>query len=170
LAAFTAQIDRYAEDPAPAIREQVASALVNKGVTLGQAGRSDEEIGVYDQLITSYAEDPAPAIREQVAKAMSNASQIDFSRGLDEQGAARAREALRLAGDNPDLDPMRAEAHLYLFAHHPGSRAAAGAALKTLLATGVSTGDWSFQPNLDRLGVMSREVVQPGDGCRSPDC
>jgi hypothetical protein len=54
----------------PAVREAVATALVEKGVELGLLGRRIEEIGVYDQLIERCGDDPTPAVREQVAKAL----------------------------------------------------------------------------------------------------
>ena len=62
---------RYGEDPTPALREQVADALHNKGVALGVLGRSDEALAVYDEVATRYGEDPTPALREVVARAVS---------------------------------------------------------------------------------------------------
>ena len=44
-------IDDYGKYPAPALREQVAQALVNKGVELGVLGRSDEAVNAYQQVI-----------------------------------------------------------------------------------------------------------------------
>jgi hypothetical protein len=51
-------IDDYAQDPAPALREQVAGALVNKSVELGVRGRSDEAIEAYQRVIDDYAKTP----------------------------------------------------------------------------------------------------------------
>ena len=62
---------RYGEDPAPTLRERVAAALYNKGVTLGALGRSAEAVAVYDEVVARYGEDPAPALREVVARAVS---------------------------------------------------------------------------------------------------
>jgi hypothetical protein len=50
IATYDALDARYHQDPEPAIREQVANALVNKGVTLGALGRSEEAIATYDAL------------------------------------------------------------------------------------------------------------------------
>jgi hypothetical protein len=58
-------VARYGEDPAPALREQVATALVNKGVVLGQLGRSADAMAVCEEVVARYGEDPAPALREQ---------------------------------------------------------------------------------------------------------
>ena len=54
------------------IREQVARALFNKGLTLAQLGRPVEEIEVYEKLIRDYQADGKPEIREQVAIALFN--------------------------------------------------------------------------------------------------
>ena len=71
LAVYDEVVARYSEDPAPALREQVAKALVNKGVALGALGRSTDELAVYDEVVARYGEDPAPALREVVARAVS---------------------------------------------------------------------------------------------------
>ena len=49
-----------------------ASALFNVGVLFGQLDRSEEEIAVYDQVVTRFGADPEPALREQVAGALVN--------------------------------------------------------------------------------------------------
>jgi hypothetical protein len=53
--------------PAAALREQAARALVNLGMTLGQLGRSEEELAACRAVLERYGEDPAPALREIVA-------------------------------------------------------------------------------------------------------
>ena len=60
-----------------------------------------------------------------------------------------AEKAITLASD--DERPLLAECHFYLFAHSPKHRKNSGKALKTLLAEGVTTGDWSFDMNLERI-------------------
>ena len=60
-----------------------------------------------------------------------------------------AEKAITLTGD--EERPLLAECHFYLFAHSPEHRKESGRALKTLLADGVTTGDWSFEMNLERL-------------------
>ena len=60
-----------------------------------------------------------------------------------------AEKAITLASD--DEGPLLAECHFYLFTHSPGHRKESGGALKALLADGMTTGDWSFEMNLERL-------------------
>ena len=54
----------------PALQELVATALVNKGVRLGAAGRSEEAIAVYDDVIARFADTTEPALQEPVATAL----------------------------------------------------------------------------------------------------
>jgi hypothetical protein len=49
----------------------VASALFNKGVTLGALSRNEEEMAAYDQVINRFGESKEPALQEQVAKAQT---------------------------------------------------------------------------------------------------
>ena len=70
LAIYDNVLSRFGEASEPALREQVARALVNKGITLRQLGRSEEEIAVYDSVISRFGEASEPALREQVAGAL----------------------------------------------------------------------------------------------------
>jgi tetratricopeptide (TPR) repeat protein len=72
LAAFQQVIDDYRDDPSPAVRKQVATALNYQGVVLGQLGRPQEVLAAYQQVIDDYRDDPSPAVREQVATALKN--------------------------------------------------------------------------------------------------
>ena len=69
---LTVPIDDYRDDPSPALRAQVARALNNRGVRLGQLDRPQEALGAYQQVIDDYRDDPSPALRAQVAKALYN--------------------------------------------------------------------------------------------------
>lgn len=51
---------------------EIAQALYNAGVVLGQLSRSEEAIAVYDDVVKRYGDAPEPALREQVAKALFN--------------------------------------------------------------------------------------------------
>ena len=53
-----------------ALKEQVAKALINKGVTLGEMKKSEEEIAVYDDLIARFGGAEELALKEQVVKAI----------------------------------------------------------------------------------------------------
>jgi len=72
IAAFDKLIATYSSGTSPAIREQVAKAMVNKGFVLGEMEKPDEAIATFDKLIAAYSSDTSPAIREVVAKAMVN--------------------------------------------------------------------------------------------------
>ena len=83
------------------------------------------------------------------ANTLGNYSQILFATGRDEAATALATRALPLA--DPDEKPLVAECHFYLFAHSPQHRRKSGKRLRDLLAAGVTTGSWSFEPDLERL-------------------
>ena len=83
------------------------------------------------------------------ANNLGNYSQILFATGRDETATTLATRTLSLAG--PDEKPLVAECRFYLFAHSPEHRRKSGERLRDLLAAGVTTGSWSFEPNLERL-------------------
>ena len=83
------------------------------------------------------------------ANTLGNYAQILFAKSNDMEAISLAEKAITLASD--DERPLRAECHFYLFAHSPEHRKESGGALKALLAEGVTTGDWSFEMNLERL-------------------
>jgi len=63
-------IDTYRADPTPELRQQVAQALLGRGVTLAtQLDRPQEALDVWQQLIDTYRADPTPELRQQVAQA-----------------------------------------------------------------------------------------------------
>ncbi|MDO8333234.1 MAG: tetratricopeptide repeat protein, partial [Nitrosomonas sp.] len=51
---------------------QLAKALFNKAITLGQLERSEEAIAVYDEVVKRFGESTELSLREQVAKALLN--------------------------------------------------------------------------------------------------
>jgi hypothetical protein len=65
-------VTRFGTASAPGLQEQVAVALMNKGITLGQLERSDEAVRVYDEVVTRFGAASAPGLQEQVAKALVN--------------------------------------------------------------------------------------------------
>ena len=80
---------------------------------------------------------------------LGNYIHILFAKSDDMEAISLAEKAITLAND--DERPLLAECHFYLFAYSPEHRKESGGALKTLLADGVTTGDWSFEMNLERL-------------------
>jgi hypothetical protein len=47
-------VARFGAAPEAALRAQVAKALVNKGVTLGELKRSEEAIVAYDDMVARF--------------------------------------------------------------------------------------------------------------------
>ena len=83
------------------------------------------------------------------ANTLGNYSQFLFATGQDKTAIVLVTRALSLAGT--DEKPLVAECRFYLFAHSPEHRRESGENLRDLLAAGVTTGSWSFEPNLERL-------------------
>jgi hypothetical protein len=54
--------------------ERVASVMINKSTSLGELGRLEEEIEVYDLLVERFGDAPEPALRERVASVMVSKS------------------------------------------------------------------------------------------------
>ena len=67
-----AVVARFGKDDGPALKEQVAKALVNKGFTLGGLGRSEDAIEVYDDVAARFGTASEAGLRELVARALLN--------------------------------------------------------------------------------------------------
>lgn len=83
----------------PSLRERVAKALVNKGITLGDLNRCEEAIAVYDEVVRRLDEASEPALHEHVAKALYNKG---FSLGAlnrNEEEIATYDEVVRRFGE-----------------------------------------------------------------------
>ena len=103
-------------------------------------GDMDQAQQMYQQAITA---DP------HHANNLGNYAQLLFTKSDDTEATSLAEKAITLASD--EERPLLAECHFYLFAHSPEHRKESGRALKTLLADGVTTDDWSFEMNLERV-------------------
>ena len=103
-------------------------------------GDMDQAQNMYHRAITA---DP------HHANNLGNYAQILFAKSDDTEAISLTEKAIALA-DN-DNTPLLTECHYYLFSHSPEHRKESGGALKALLAEGVTTGDWSFEMNLERL-------------------
>ena len=101
VAVYDEVVARYGEDPAPALREQVATALRNKGVRLGVLGRFAEAVAVYEEVVARYGEDPAPALREQVATALRNKGVVLRELGRSADAVAAYEEVVARYGEDP---------------------------------------------------------------------
>jgi hypothetical protein len=63
-------VERFGDAAEPKVREQVATALVYKGVRLGRLGRPEESAEAYDQVVMRFGNVTEPGLREWVAAAM----------------------------------------------------------------------------------------------------
>jgi len=139
---------RHDHDRAQAMYERAIDADPNHANNLGNYAtfmwtiRHD-----YDQAEAMFGRaieaDPTDADN------FGNYSQFLFATGRDKTAIALVTRALPLAGT--DEKPLVAECRFYLFAHSPEHRRESGENLRNLLAAGVTTGSWSFEPNLERL-------------------
>jgi hypothetical protein len=59
------------------VREQVAMALVNKRVRLGQLGRSEDAVAVYDDVVARFGMDDEPKVQEAVSRARARLRPAD---------------------------------------------------------------------------------------------
>jgi len=68
--AFYQEVERRLADATePELRAQVATAMVNRGRTLGGLGRSAEEIAAYEDVERRFADATEPELRARVAMA-----------------------------------------------------------------------------------------------------
>jgi hypothetical protein len=81
LGVYDELVGRFGEASEPELREQVARALVNKGVALGQLERAAEEIEVYDELVGRFGEASEPELRELVTWALRARAELQRSKG-----------------------------------------------------------------------------------------
>lgn len=63
-------VRRFDKANEPVLRELVAQALVNKGLTLRALNRSEDEIEVYEEVERRFSKANEPALREIVAWAL----------------------------------------------------------------------------------------------------
>jgi len=76
----------------PIVQEKIATALFNKGVTLGDLDRSEEAIAVYDDAVSRFADARELAFRERVAMAL-------FNKGFRLGTLGRKEEAIAVYDD-----------------------------------------------------------------------
>ena len=142
------QRERGDMDQAEQMHQRAIAADPHHATHLGNYAIFLEDIrGDMDQAQDMYqraiAADPRNAI------SFGNYAQILFAKSDDTKAISLTEKAISLAGD--DEKSLQTECHFYLFAHSPKHRKNSGKALKTLLAEGVTTGDWSFDMNLERI-------------------
>ena len=133
-----------------------AEQMYQRAIDIGSHHADD--LGNYALFLHTVRHDPdqaeqmyqrAIAADPRNAISLGNYAQILFAKSDDTKAISLTEKAISLAGD--DEKSLQTECHFYLFAHSPNHRKDSGRALKALLADGVTTGDWSFQMNLERL-------------------
>ena len=77
-------------------------AAINVGVLLGELGRSEDELAVYDEVIARYGDEPEPALREQAASALVNKGFRLGALGRSEEAVAVYDEVIARYGDEPE--------------------------------------------------------------------
>jgi tetratricopeptide (TPR) repeat protein len=89
---FSAVADRFLNSRDPLLQSKVARALANKGITLGQLGRSEEEIAAYDDVVSRFGTASESKVRQQVARAL-------VSKGARLGLLGRSEEAIAVCDD-----------------------------------------------------------------------
>ena len=79
IAVYDDLIGRFGTASEPALREQVAAALYNKGGALSAVGGPEESIAVYNDLLARFGTASEPAIRQWAAKAKSSLKNLQKS-------------------------------------------------------------------------------------------
>jgi len=81
-----------ARDESPAAA--TAKALVNKGVTLGQLGRPEAALALWERLVEVYGSSQEPVLQEQVAEALFSEAVVLVELGRSELAIAAYARAL----------------------------------------------------------------------------
>lgn len=79
-----------------------ANALFNKGIVLGEAGKTKEALAAYERIITDYGDAPEAVLREQVAKALVNKGNTLGRTGQTEEALAAYERVITDYGDAPE--------------------------------------------------------------------
>jgi hypothetical protein len=85
------------------VRDLLASVLIDKGMILGQQGKSGEELAVYEEIDRRFGQDTSPGMHKQVAKALVNKASTLFDDHDDAIGAlATLNQVLARYGNSPE--------------------------------------------------------------------
>jgi hypothetical protein len=77
----TTAAPRFSDAPQAPLREQVARALVQKGIALDQLGRGEEAVAVYDEVVRRFG-DASEAARPRLDKAANDVAPAPMPAGL----------------------------------------------------------------------------------------
>ncbi|KAF0223305.1 MAG: hypothetical protein FD176_2013 [Rhodospirillaceae bacterium] len=96
LADAALYLGKVAESP-DASAVDIALALHNTGVVLGEMGRFDEAVAVYDEVVRRFGAASEPAFRELVAEALGNRAWVSYQKGDDAALLADSERALKIS-------------------------------------------------------------------------
>jgi tetratricopeptide (TPR) repeat protein len=85
----------FGENPSYGVREQVATGLLNKGISYSELHLYEEAAAVYSYLDSRFGMDHSPEVREQVVKALINKGAVLGKLGFVEDEIASYDELLQ---------------------------------------------------------------------------
>jgi tetratricopeptide (TPR) repeat protein len=94
IATYDELLERYGERDQPALQEQCAKALHNKGWIFGSLGDLPRSITYFDELLSRYGHSDSPTIQEQCQSALVNTSEFLLIIGQNEQAISRIEKVL----------------------------------------------------------------------------
>ena len=115
IAAYDSLITQFESATEPELQERVASAILYKGITLGQLDRNEEAIVIYDSLIKKFGSAIEPELQKLVARAMLNKATRFGKLNRSEEEIAAYDALIKQFGSatEPELQGRVARAMLY---------------------------------------------------------
>ena len=98
-ARLDASADAFSRARKSSLDEVASLAGYNLGVVLGDLGRSEEAVGVYEQVVARYGDATEPALREPVASALVNKAATLGALGRSEDELAVYEQVVARYGD-----------------------------------------------------------------------
>ena len=115
IAACTEAIHRFADNPAPELREQVATAYMAKGDSEFLNGEVTDALATWHDAIERYGADDAPTLRLATAEASLNTGIALRTTGDTEAAVAAWSDAIARVGDDADADRRQIRMLAFLY-------------------------------------------------------
>ncbi|MBI4699883.1 MAG: tetratricopeptide repeat protein, partial [Deltaproteobacteria bacterium] len=179
VAAYRELIERVGRSEEPALRGQVARAMLGLGVWLGQLDRGEEEAAAYRRLIQQFGESEEPALREQVARALLYLGVTLGQLGRGEEAVAAYRDLIERFGSSEEpalreqvARALLARAQVLFLLQRPSEARAELKEAARLIAAGVPVGLESARTAIELLLVglptsearsAVKQLAQSGD-------
>ena len=100
LAIYDEVVRRFGESEAPALLEEVATALAGKGLALRTLNRPEEALATYDEVVRRFGESEVPALLEWVAMALMGKGLVLRTQNRLEEELAIYDEVVRRFGES----------------------------------------------------------------------